>query len=60
MKRWNCYGEFFFEKLIVNLASEELPYLISNLKINYCMHTSLPLVPVLGQMNPLHIIHVVL
>jgi len=37
-----------------HLANQELSYLLWNLKVHYCVHKSLPWVPVLNQMNPVH------
>jgi len=35
-------------------ASHEIPCLLWNLKIHFCVHNSLPLVPILSQMNSVH------
>jgi hypothetical protein len=44
----------FLEKLIVSSASHEVPWLIWNPKAQYHVHNSLPWIPILSLMNPIH------
>ena len=37
-----------------SLASQEIPYIVWNPKINYRIHTLPLLIPILNQTNPIH------
>jgi hypothetical protein len=37
-----------------HFASQKTPHLVRNLKVHYHVHNSLPLVPILSQMPPVH------
>jgi len=37
-----------------NLCSQEIPHLLCNLKVHYCVHSTSSLVSVLSEINPFH------
>jgi hypothetical protein len=39
-------------------GDQEIPHLLWNLKVHYCVHKSLSLEPILTQVNPIHLISV--
>jgi hypothetical protein len=40
------------KKIITLSASQDIPYLLGNLKVHYHVHKSLSLAPIMSQMNP--------
>jgi len=48
-----------FEKLIVFQLVKKYPAFLWNLKVHCCVHSSLPLHPVLSQLNPIHNIRLI-
>jgi hypothetical protein len=51
------WSTVFFEKLTVLTASQEFSHHLWNQEVHCCVHQSQPLVPILSQINPVHVLN---